>query len=110
MLEILAIGLMSAPFSLAAYSLLARGLPKIFTVLIGVRVAVTFVLIPLGFYLFGLPGAVWAIALSQLSTLPATIYYQLKFGLFDLAKELQLIPILFAGMLIAKGFTLLIGH
>jgi len=110
MLEVLAVGLLAVPFNLAIYCLLARGLPKIFTNLIAIRVVVTFVLIPLGFYFFGLPGALWAIVVSQLSSLPATIYYQLKYDLFDLSKELLLLPILFAGIILGTGFNLAIGH
>ena len=79
MLEVLAIGLLSVPFNLAQLSLLARGLPRLFTNVIAIRVAVTIVLIPLGFRFFGVPGALWAIVASQLSSAPVTIYYQLKY-------------------------------
>jgi hypothetical protein len=73
-------------------------------------VAVTFVLIPLGFHFFGVPGAVWAIVVSQLSSVPATIYYQIRYDLFDLAKELLLLPIFFAGMMLGSGLNLVIGY
>lgn len=110
MVEILAVGLLAVPFNLPIYCLLARGLPSIFTGLIAIRVAVTIVLIPLGFHFFGVPGALWAIVISQLSILPPTIYYQVKYDLFDLSKELLLFPVLFAGMLIGEVFILGIGH
>jgi O-antigen/teichoic acid export membrane protein len=110
MLEVLSIALLVAPFNVAIFCLLARGLPKIFTFLIGIRVAMAFMLIPLGFHFFGIQGALWAIVASQLSSLPATIYYQLKYDLFDLSKELMLLPALLAGMILAHGFSLAIGH
>jgi O-antigen/teichoic acid export membrane protein len=110
MLEVLAVALPSVPFNLAQFSLLARGLPKMYTNVIAVRVVVTIVLIPLGFHLFGITGALWAIVASQLSSVPTTIYYQLKYDLFDLSKELLLLPTLFVGMVLGKGFNLAIGH
>jgi O-antigen/teichoic acid export membrane protein len=110
MLEILSVALLSVPFNLAQFALLARGLPKIFTNVIAIRTAVTVVIIPLGFHFFGFPGALWAIVLSQLSSAPVVIYYQTKNDLFDLAKELFPIPMFFAGILVGKGFTLAIGH
>jgi O-antigen/teichoic acid export membrane protein len=110
MLEVLAVALVGLPFNLAHVGLLASGLPRIFTNVIAIRVFVTVLAVPLGFYFFGLPGALWAIALSQLSSAPATIYYQLKYDLFDLSKELLLVPALFAGMIVGKGFTFAIGH
>jgi O-antigen/teichoic acid export membrane protein len=110
MLEVLAVGLLALPFNLAIYCLLARGLPKLFTNLIAIRTAVAIALIPLGFHFFGFPGALWAIAASQLSVLPMTIYYQLKYDLFDLSTEILLLPALFAGMILGKGLSLAIGH
>jgi O-antigen/teichoic acid export membrane protein len=110
MLEVLAVALLGVPFNLSQNSLLARGLPRVFTNIIAIRVAVTFMLIPLGFLFFGLPGAVWAIVISQLSSAPATIYYQIKYELFDLSKEVLLMPMFFAGMVVGKGLNLAIGH
>jgi O-antigen/teichoic acid export membrane protein len=110
MLEVLAVALLTIPFALAQYSLLARGLPRIFTIVIAVRVAITIVLIPLGFHLFGLSGAIWGFVVSQLSSAPLIIYYQQKHRLFDLSKELFILPALFAGMMLGKGFNLAAGH
>jgi O-antigen/teichoic acid export membrane protein len=110
MLEVLSIALLSVPFNLAHNALLARGLPRIFTNVIAVRVLATFVLIPLGFHFFSFPGALWGIVLSQLSSVPAVLYYQARYHLFDLAKELYALPALLVGMLLGKGFTLLMGQ
>jgi O-antigen/teichoic acid export membrane protein len=110
MLEILAVGLMAAPFDLAMYALLARGLPKIFSHIIAVHVAITVVFIPLGYHYFGLPGALCAIVASQLSNLPMAIYFQIKQDLFDAWKELLLLPTLLVGMLAGEGFNLVVAH
>jgi O-antigen/teichoic acid export membrane protein len=110
MLEVLAVALLAVPFNQAQWCLLALGLPKFFMNVIALRVAVTVALIPLGFHFFGIVGAVWAIAISQLAHLPATIYYQLKYELFDLPMELLLLPISGVGMAVGKGFNFFIVH
>jgi hypothetical protein len=68
------------------------------------------VLIPLGFHFFGLPGALWGVVASQLSNVPAIIYFQIKYELFDLSKELILLPVFFAGIVLAKGLNLAVGY
>lgn len=110
MLEILVVALLAFPFNLSQWCLLARGLPKLFSGLLAIRVAAIMVLIPLGFHFFGLSGALWAIVISQFSSLPATIYYQLKYDLFDLSMEVMLLPALFVGMIVGKGFNLAVGY
>jgi O-antigen/teichoic acid export membrane protein len=109
MLQILAVGLLKIPFNLAMSGLLARGLAKYFTSLVAFHVA-TIVLIPLGFHFFGLPGALWGVVASQLSNVPAIIYFQIKYELFDLSKELILLPVFFAGIVLAKGLNLAVGY
>ena len=110
MLEILAVGLLKIPFNLAMTCLLALGLARTFTGLIAFHVTTTIVLFPLGFLLFGLPGALWGLVASQLLNVPAIIYYQIKYDFFDLSKEIILLPAFVAGMALAKGFNLVIGH
>lgn len=110
MLEILAVGLLSAPFNLAMFALLARGLPNIFTYIIAIRVAVICAFVPLGFHYFGIAGALWGIVASQLSTAPVVIYYQFKYSLFDLSKEFLLSFVFFAGMISGVVYNLVLGH
>jgi len=110
MLEVLAVALLTIPFRVASFCLLALGLPRLFTQLIAIRVVSLFLLVPLGFHYFDLPGALWAFVASYFSGLPATIYYKIKYGLFDLTKELLLIPAWLAGVLLAMGLNLAIGH
>lgn len=109
MLQVLAFGLLAIPFTLAQYSLLALGLPRVFTNVIATRALLTIILIPIGFKLFGMPGALGGIVLSQLSSAPVTIYYQIKFNLFDMSKELLLLPLFVAGIVLGKCVALAIG-
>jgi O-antigen/teichoic acid export membrane protein len=102
MLEILATALLITPFHLAINSLLALGLPRIFTQIIAVRGVVLFILVPLGFHLFGLSGALWALVASYSATLPVTLYYQIKCGFFDLWKTLLPVLAWVPGVLLAE--------
>jgi O-antigen/teichoic acid export membrane protein len=110
MLEVLAVALSAIPLRMAASCLLALGLPRLYSHLMAIRVIGLFLLVPLGFHFFDIPGALWAIVMSYFSSLPATIYYMIKHGLFDLRKELLPLPAWIAGMFLAKVFNLLIGH
>jgi O-antigen/teichoic acid export membrane protein len=110
MLEVLAVALLITPFNLAIMCLLALGLPRLFTQIIAIRAVSLFLLVPLGFHFFGLPGALWAIVASYYSYLPPTIYYKINYGLFDFSKELLITPAWLAGALLATGLNLAIGH
>ena len=110
MLEVLALALLITPFNLAIMCLLALGLPSRFTQIIAIRAVSLFVLVPLGFHFFGLPGALWAIVASYYSYLPPTIYYKINYGLFDFSKELLIAPAWLAGALLGMGFSLAIGR
>jgi O-antigen/teichoic acid export membrane protein len=110
MLEILAVGLLGLPFHLARRSLLALGMPRIFTILIAIRMAAMLALIPLGFHFFGLPGVLWAVVAAQLSILPPTIYWQIKYDLFELSSELLALPAFLVGMILGGALEYVAGH
>ena len=110
MLEVLAVGLLKIPFNLPQWCLLARGLTKHFTGVVALQAVSTIALIPLGYHYFSVPGALWGIVASQLLNVPVIIYYQIKYDLFDLSKELILLPAFFVGMVLAKGLTFAAGY
>ncbi len=110
MLEILAVALLAIPFELSIYSLLARGLSRLFSNVVAVRTTATVVLIPLGFYFFGVAGAMWGVVAGQLASVPPAIFYQYKFGLLAPLVELLLLPIVFMGMLLGEGLNVAIGR
>ena len=39
-----------------------------------------------------------------------TIAYAVKYGVFDLRKELLLLPVIFAGAIVAMAFNLAVDH
>jgi O-antigen/teichoic acid export membrane protein len=110
MLEVLAVGLLPIPFELVCYCLLALGLPKYFTQLTAISVVGTLVFIPFGYYFLGIPGAIWGVTAGNFIALPAIVYYQIKYGLFDLSKEARLLLALPVGMILGKGISYALGH
>lgn len=110
MLKILAIGLLSVPFNLSVYSLLARGLSRLFSNVVATIAVVTVVATPLGFHFFGTTGAIWGIVAGRLASVPAAIFYQYKHGLLKPSVELLLLPVFFLGMLLGAGLDVAIGR
>ena len=110
MLELLAFCLLTIPFRLAWQCFLALGVPKILTQTIAIQLVTLFVLTPLGFQYFGLPGALWGIVLSYYSILPAMIYHMVKRGIFDWRREMLVMPMVVLGLLVGKGFNLATGY
>lgn len=110
MLEFLAVGLLTIPFRLAGQCFMALGMPKLLSKIISIQLITLYLIIPIGFHFFGLPGALAGFVLSYFSAIPTTIIYQVKLGLFDLRQELLLIPIIPLGILLGITFNIAIGH
>jgi O-antigen/teichoic acid export membrane protein len=97
MIEILCIGLFEVRFSLAGQCFMAMGKPKILVPIILIRLVALFTLLPLAYRFWGLDGALWIAGGSVLFTLPLTLYLKIQHGLFDLKRELALLPLLGLG-------------
>jgi len=109
MLQIIAVALVTIPFRVAKECLLSLGLPRLYAQLIAIRVVSLFLVMPLGFHYFGLPGALWGFVASYFSSIPMSVYYNIKYGLFDLSKELMLLPAWLVGALVAMEVNCAIG-
>ena len=79
--------------------LIAMGLPRLLAPIMAPRVFAVFGLLPVFFHFFGFDGAIWIAGVSALFTLPVTFYFKLKYGLFDLRRELMVLPLLLVGYL-----------
>lgn len=110
MLQVLAAGLLALPFRIAAQGFLALGQPRIVSTISAIRLVMLFVLTPIGFKLFGMTGALWAIVLSSLSSVPPTLYYAVKLELLDVRKELLCLPVILVGAGIGIACARAIGH
>jgi O-antigen/teichoic acid export membrane protein len=83
MLQILAAALITIPFRVAQLCLLALGLPKLYTHPITIRLSALLFLTPIGFYLFGVTGALAGIVAGYFSNVPIILFYNIKNDLFS---------------------------
>jgi hypothetical protein len=90
--------LIAAPFQIAVQSYLALGMPQLHSQILFVRLIALVAAMPVSFLLFGLPGVLWGVVVSQLSSVPIFIFYNVRLGLLDLRKELLPFPALLFGM------------
>lgn len=98
MLQLLAIALISVPPRAAIYYLLAHGQAAAFSVILAVRLVTSLIALPMGFYLFGLPGGLGGLVLSQFAPIPMIFYFSARAGLLDVRRELAILPTIGLGM------------
>jgi len=102
MLRILALALMTVPYSIAARCFVVLGKPSHLSYIGGIRLGTLAIATIVGFHLFGVLGSVWGIVLSYFSVVPVTIFFQVRHDIFDLRKELYALSAGFGG--VALGF------
>jgi hypothetical protein len=108
MLEILCISIFEVRFALAGQCFMAMGLPRLLVPIIAVRIIALFGLLPVFFHFFGIAGAIWIVGGSIIFTMPVTFYFKLKLGLFDLRRELMVLPLLLVGYLLGLAMNQLV--
>ena len=101
-LEILAVALFAQPFRTATQTFLALGMARIYFRLHMIRIVVLFVALPIGFYVWGLQGAVYGIVLSYFASLPWVIWHAAAAGLLEWRRELVPIPQPFLALSVAR--------
>jgi O-antigen/teichoic acid export membrane protein len=109
MLQILAATLLMAPFGIAVQAYLGLGRPELHSRILFVRLVALFIAMPSGFHLFGLPGALWGAVLSQFASLPMFICYNVGRAIFDLSREVLLLPAALVGAAIGKLIVLVVA-
>jgi O-antigen/teichoic acid export membrane protein len=110
MLQILAIALITVPLGVAARFFVIVGMPERLFQIGAVRLVTLIIATLGGFHFFGMTGAVVGIALSFFAPAPVTIFYQIKLGVFDTARELLTLLVVFAGMGIGWLLNVIIRH
>lgn len=113
MLEILALSLSVVGYDLAEQCYLALGSPKWLTLQKIIRLLVLYLGVPIAFFVYQLPGAIWAIVLSMFSIVPVSIYVNSRLQIFDIKKELIVLPFFILGWmcgnLVIFGWQTVIG-
>jgi O-antigen/teichoic acid export membrane protein len=98
MLQILSLSLIGVGFAMANQCFLALGRVKVLSLLTALQTAVLYITIPIAFSLFGLIGAIWAIALNPSVQVIGSIWYLKKFRLLKLHREFIMFPLFAVGM------------
>jgi O-antigen/teichoic acid export membrane protein len=86
-IKILSFSLLVSRFGVASSVYLAMGTPQNLSLLSFVKTVSIFTLVPLGYRAFGFEGALWAIALHGLPTLPIIFFFNARHKLNSFAFE-----------------------
>ena len=99
MLSLLALTLIATRLEVFDQCLLALGKVRLLSALNAVRLVALYALVPLGYLMLKVEGAVAAVAVSALLNSVVVLGLQTHLGLIDVRKELMAIPMLGAGLL-----------
>lgn len=88
MLEILSFALLFSRFGIAYNAYLALGQPRYYLAVNVIKLVAIFGALPIAYALFGLTGAIWAIALHMAATVPLVFWLNHKYGLNSIRFEL----------------------
>lgn len=103
MLSVLALGGVAARYQLIDQCCLALGNPRLLSLANGLRLAALYVLLPVLFLRFGMEGALWAIVVAPWASLPPLLHFAARHGLFSLAREGAMLPLLPAGWALGEA-------
>ncbi len=107
MVQVLSLTLLASRTVLAEQIYMAIGKPKLSVPMNLIQLIVLFVALVPGYKHFGMPGALYVIAIAVLLTLPQSWYYLKKLGILNIRKELMTLPALFLGYGFAELFLII---
>lgn len=96
-LEIISISLLEIRYGMAGQCFMALGQSKVITMLIGIRLPIILMSLPMAYSSYGIEGAAWVAGGNVLLTIPFVLFYKYKFNLLDFKKEAQTLPALVIG-------------
>jgi O-antigen/teichoic acid export membrane protein len=109
MLQVLALSLFAVRYEAANQVYLAVGIPRYVAIINIVNCASLYSLVPLLYYLAGMQGAIWGVALHSAMTLPFVFCFNARLGLNDFRRELVVLVVLPIGWLCGAALNLLRG-
>ncbi|MBI5263396.1 MAG: oligosaccharide flippase family protein [Bradyrhizobium sp.] len=98
MLQILSLALISVPSQVTHQTFIAKGEPKLASMVLVGRLVILFPAVLGGFSLFGVRGALGGLVISFLSAIPATAIISMRLGIFQMKNELLPLPTFFVGL------------
>lgn len=108
-LAVLSLTFIGARYVVTDQAFLALGKPRLLAVANAFRMIALYSLIPVGFSIAGLSGAIWGMVTASLLTVLATLYFAAKNGIFSLRTELLHLLALPLGYLVGMGTQWAIG-
>lgn len=107
--EILSLSMIFVGYSIAGSCLMAMGQVRATTVLIFIATCYLYLAVPLAFSLYGVQGAIIAIALTYIVDIPSTFYFMKKYQLIDWFKEFRAVPVFFIAYGLGQVFNSLMN-
>ncbi len=95
MLEIMSLLLVFVGLNVSQQALLALSKTFSFALIHVLGTVYVLIVIPFSFYLYGVEGVIFFIAIKSLATMPVLYYLQYRYGLLNLVKEVQMLPVFF---------------
>lgn len=108
MLQALSITIIGSSFRLGSTLLLSMGNPKVGTVAVAVRAAALLIMIPQGYEMYGLEGAIVAIAVNPLFEIPVILWFFAAKKMVSWWREIIFIPMAGVGYFIGSLFLKLL--
>ena len=108
-LQILSIGLFFHRYTLLPFAYMALGQPQLMAVVNAVRLVSLLCMASIGWWLLGLDGLLYGIALGMLPPALAILWLNQRFGLNNFKLELLVLPIWFVGYAAGWGGSAVIG-
>jgi hypothetical protein len=87
----------------------ALGRPHVLSKVLALRLVVLAVAMVGGYHFFEVSGALLGLVASHLLCLPMIIFHSVRYGLFDLRRELLFLPMVLVGMVVGWILTSIIG-
>jgi len=109
MLQVLSIYLVFVCYTLAGHCFLAQGRARLLSILNLIQVVTLYISLPVMFYMYGIKGAVWAIALSPFFRFIAILYFMHRYRLIKFYKEFMMAPFFVVGIIGGAFFKMLIS-
>jgi len=108
MLSVLSLTLVATRLDVFDQALIAMGRIKLLSLLNGVRLVLLYAVVPTGYWLFGLQGAIAAVACCALINATMVLTVQGKMHLADFKREALALPLFGVGVLLGGGVAWLI--
>ena len=110
LLQILSFGLFFTRYNLCCNTFVAIGKPHYMSMMQVVNIVSMVVLIPGMYALYGVNGAIWAVALYRAPSCMLAMVFNVRHGIHSTLFEIAVLPAWAAGWLLGAGLTLLVRH